>query len=385
MATISGKVEGGSLTSGSKSATLHFPADAEVHITGTVKDNMSGLFAFPLPWELTPLTSGSVAKNSSSDVNETWTNTGGDEDLTVTFDDTSGFVSDYEWNLQLSSSGNGCLRLTPRRASRPAATCTTRTPTVVDGEQRQGCYKDDSSCINDIPTQLSATQCDPDDIFTKSLAASAGDASIVMVGGRVILFVSEIAADLTVGQIVVGAVLVVGVVAIGIAGYTLFVDLTTISQQGDAAVQADPGVVDDVMTRMPSLGDDNPGASTNEELEFAAKLAMATCIDEVAIDQVIPFLGAYGAAIDPDTGLVDIGGGVTRHICELFPVYLPGGSTAPGGVPITEASLHVRDVLFGEHNRPDTQSNNPSTPQPQWQILTNAQHPDDTTSKSWKN
>ena len=75
---------------GSKSATLHFPADAEVHITGTVKDNMSGLFAFPLPWELVSTHVGLGLETHHPMSMETWTNTAGIGTFTVTFDDTSG-------------------------------------------------------------------------------------------------------------------------------------------------------------------------------------------------------------------------------------------------------------------------------------------------------
>src|SRR5690606_31657073 len=62
------------------------------------------------------------------------------------------------------------------------------------------------------------------------------------------------------------------------------------------------------------------------------------------------------------------------HICDLVPVYLPGGRTAGvGGAATIEPALHIRDVLYNEANRPDNYPGtipNPTPPQPQWQVLT---------------
>lgn len=382
-ATLSGKVVGGSLVSGSRTATVNFPAGAEIAVTGTVKDNMSGFFAFPLPWELHPIgVSGAVPKNSSATVDETWTNGSSAQDVTLSFEDTSGFVSDYEWELHLSSSGDGCPPATAEACIKAGGNVFYTEPTVVDGEQRQGCYEDDSSCIDDLPVQLSATECDPNDIFTKSLVASAGAAFVVVLDDETLLLLAGSVSAPEVGVVLAATLVVTAFTHISFDDLPLDVVRVTDDPQTIATVQADPGVINDVMTRLPTVAADNPGYS-GEQLTQAAQLAMENCVRDIALDEVISWLGGFGSLVDPITGLIDMGGGVTRHVCELFKVYEPGGSTAPGGASMISASLHIRDVLYGEHNGVDTQTGNPTPPQIQWQILTRATSPTGSPTRGW--
>lgn len=375
---------GGSLVSGSRTATVNFPAGAEIAVTGTVKDNMSGFFAFPLPWELHPIgVSGGVPKNSSVTVNETWTNGLSAQDVTLSFEDTSGFVSDYEWELHLSSSGDGCPPATAEACMKAGGNVFYTEPTVVDGEPRQGCYEDDSSCIDDMPVQLSATQCDANDILTKSLAASAGAAFVVVLDDETLLLLAGSVSAPEVGVVLAATLVVTALTQIDFDDLPLDVVHVTDDPQTIATVQVDPGVIDDVMTRMPTVAADNPGYS-GQGLEEAAKLAMYTCVKDIALDNVIARLGAWGALVDSLTGLIDMGDGVTRHVCEVFKVYEPGGSTAgPTHASTVSATFHIRDVLYGEHNGVDTETGNPTPPQIQWQTLDRAAHPDDTTNPSW--
>lgn len=85
------------------------------------------------------------------------------------------------------------------------------------------------------------------------------------------------------------------------------------------------------------------------------------------------------------TGLIGVGDGVTRHVCEIFKVYEPGGSTTgPTHASTVSAVFHIRHVLYGEHNSVDTQTTgNPAPPEIRWQILDRAAHPDDTSNPNW--
>jgi hypothetical protein len=41
-------------------------------------------------------------------------------------------------------------------------------------------------------------------------------------------------------------------------------------------------------------------------------------------------------------------GDADEHACDAIDVYMGGGATHAGGVPITEATLHIREVLYNE-------------------------------------
>lgn len=385
VATIAGEVVNYELVSGTDSMLLHFPADAEVHITGTVT-NSSTNWLFPtLAWQLDPLVSAStLGKGKTQTIDATWTNGDTARDLTVTFEQLPGTAaSHYEWDLQLSSSGKGCPPATPEACAKAGGNVFYTEPTVVDGEQREGCYKDDTSCIDDVPVELSNVECDPNDIFTKSMAAAAGVGAVILIDGDAIAAIGAGAAGITVGQVIV--IGIIGLVAVGVIwvlinGVPVPLTIGTTDSQTITTVEADAAVIDDVTTRMPTVATDNPGYA-GEKLELAAKLAMYACIKDIALDQLIAFLGPFGAAVDRITGMVD--GPVPRHVCELIPTYEPGGATAPGGAPMVSATLHIRDVLYGETNSTDTWPTNPPIPQPQWQILTKAPHPDGETRSDW--
>lgn len=385
MATFAGEVVNYELVSGTDNALLHFPADAEVHITGTVKNSTSNWLFPTLAWQVNPLVAAStLGKGQTATVDTTWKNGSSDQTLTVTFEQLPGTAaSDYEWDLHLSSSGNGCPPATPQTCAKAGGNVFYTEPTVVDGEQREGCYKDDSSCIADIPTELSNVQCDPNDIFTKSMAAAAGVGAVIWIDGDAIAAIGAGAGSITVGQVIVFGL--VGLVAVGVLwvlinGVPVRLTIGPTDPQTIAAVDANTAVIDDVINRMPTVATDNPGY-TGEALEWAARLAMYECVKDLALDNLIAFLGPLGGLVDPVTGMV--AGAVPRHVCEVIPTYLPGGATAPGGAPMVSATMHIRDVLYGERNGTETQSTNPPTPQIQWQILTKAAHPDDTTNSQW--
>jgi hypothetical protein len=385
VATIAGEVVNYELASGTDSALLHFPADAEVHITGTVTNSTSNWLFPTLAWQVDPLLAAStLGKGKTATVDTTWTNGNTDQELTVRFEQLPGTAaSDYEWDLHLSSTGNGCPPATPQTCAKAGGNIYYAEPTVVDGEQREGCYEDDSSCIADIPAELSNVQCDPNDIFTKSLAAAAGVGAVIAIDGDIIAAIGAGAATITVGDVIVvgvAALIAVGVVWILINGVPVPLTIGTTDSQTIATVDADAAVIDDVTNRMPTVATDNPGY-TGEALAWAAKLAMYACVKDLALDSLIAFLGPFGAAVDPVTGMV--GGAIPRHVCELIPTYEPGGSTAPGAKSMVSATLHIRDVLYGEHNGIDTEPTNPPTPQIQWQILTKAAHPDGDPDRDW--
>src|SRR5690606_34868323 len=92
--------------------------------------------------------------------------------------------------------------------------------------------------------------------------------------------------------------------------------------QGDQAIQTRPDLVQDVVVNNPALADRNPAIQTDPDFEARMRLAMATCIADIAISEVLDAAAALGLpeGINPDDGLVTILGEEV-HICELVPVY----------------------------------------------------------------
>lgn len=375
------------LVSGTNTRSLHFPADAEVHITGTVT-NSTTTWLFPnLAWQLDPLVSAStLGKGKTATIDTTWTNGDTARDLTVTFEQLPGTAaSDYQWDLQLSSSGEGCPPPTPQACAKAGGNVFYTEPTIVDGEQREGCYKDATSCIDEIPTELSNTDCDPNDILFQTI--DAGPAFLSMLEGGPILVSGVSAAGLTAGArlAILGNpwVAVAAVAAIVVGVVTIEYVIPTLTRQGTDAVDAIPQVVQAVRSRMPNLHLRNPGFTYSAEIDVNLMQALDVCISTLPIDQVIAqasLLGLDPGTIDPASGVATLPGGVTKHVCEMIPTYVLGGATHVSGKPMMSASLHARDVLYGEKNGKNTQPDNPPIPQRQWFVLTRAMKPGQTST-----
>ena len=383
-ATISGSVRDGTLVSGRDRATLQFPKGAVLRVTGSVT-NVDSLFGAALPWQLSPAASGVTRAHNTEMVDQTWAYPGETGAIELTFSDSAGFTTDYDWELHLNATGSGCPPSTPEACAAAGGNVFYDDPTVVDGVQREGCFKDPNSCIGDILVEGSQASCGPDDILDKSLAA--GDGYVAAIAGTAVLVVTDIAPE--VGATVGSGPVIAGIIVVIIAGVAVYVIVTVDADDADTITEI-PGVVEDVATRVDTLPDRNPGTRTSPDFELFAKIAMATCVKDLAVDQVIGAaegLGLVPAQIDRFTGIVTFPNGEKRHLCELIPVYVPGGGTHASGVPTVDASLHIRDVLYGEHNRPDNYPGtepNPGLPRLDWMVLTKAPHPDGTTDPNWR-
>lgn len=104
---IAGRSKSGAVVEGTDEIVVHFPAAAQVRITGTVS-NINSLFGAVLPWQLKPgLASGEVANGATESVDTTWTNSGSARDVTVKFEDKALFGFEYAWDLALTWPGCG--------------------------------------------------------------------------------------------------------------------------------------------------------------------------------------------------------------------------------------------------------------------------------------
>lgn len=376
-ASLSGSVRDGELVSGRMSAELNFPANAEVQVTGSVT-NISSLFGAAMSWQLPPLVVGrSTPAGETTNVDETWQAGDPSLDVDVYFEQLTIFTTSYDFDFTITSNDAGCPPKTFDGCAAAGGNVFFEEQTVVDDNYYEGCYFFPDSCIDDIATDLSDTQCDEDDILNDILGDGIG--FVALVGGTTAIAVEGAApaAGATAGGgISFGTLLVVGV-TIGIVVVAVAIVYIAVNDQEERAAETDPTLVEEAPERE-GWRVRNPYSGSEEDREFYLRVAMATCVREIAIDEVIAHAADFGLdpnSIDPESGMVTSPTGAD-HLCGLLPVYVVGGSTSASGVPTEEAGLHIHDVLFGEE--PLARDNftpaqpagaNSTAPQRQWQIL----------------
>lgn len=370
-ASLAGSYQDGEFASGRDRATLRFPQGAEIRVTGTVT-NIDSVFGAVLSWSLSPVASGIAPEGGPTAVDETFTYTGTGEDIEVVFRDQALFGLDFEWDLKLSATANGCPPATPEACIAAGGNYFFSEPVIIDDVQREGCFQIDS-CIDEMASGLSEAECDEDDVYWQVEEQSAAGGVLVVLRGAEMWVTRNPGQALNLGSRI-GTLTVAGFVLVATA-VVLYIVVDNF--QGDQAVQTRPDLVQDVVVNNPALADHNPGLQTNPDFEARMRLAMATCIADIAISEVIDAASQLGLPtdIDPVSGLVEILGQV-KHICELVPVYMPGGSTHANGLAMQEATFHIRDVLYGERNGlqnyepTDPAAIWPTLPRENWQVLT---------------
>lgn len=400
--SLTGSVRGGNLVSGRSSATMSFPAGAQFRVTGTVT-NVTSLFGAVMSWRVDPFLTGTTSVGQTTSVDTTWTSGAEAQDMTIHFNMNSLFTSGYDFDLTIRAAGASCPPGNPTDCSKRGGNAFFSEPVVHAGHTYQGCYRFDS-CVSELTVDGVDPDCDEGDDLLELMEEQ--DGYFVWVGGYLVAMAGAaddllVSAGTRVAPRWGGLYVVAGVSVIVLLGAGYAVPVLVDRLQAQLAIDREASLIQDVQTRNPSVSGQNSGSSGRPGWDLAVKAAMAVCISDIAISLVAANADLFRIpgttdpldpeSVDPESGMVDLGGAGERHLCELVPVYLPGGATQPGGAAMVESSLHIRDVLYGERNRSNTTppppagepGSNPTGAQPQWSLLTRAEHPLGTNDREW--
>ncbi|MCB0963950.1 MAG: hypothetical protein KDA98_11730 [Acidimicrobiales bacterium] len=297
-------------------------------------------------------------------------------------------------------------------------------PTEIGGVERSGCYHHDS-CVSDLPLLLdrvSEWSCEHDELMQAALVGAglavvvlgavvvAGAvAPMVVVGSEVAMAGTmttlaattttpagltvtlggttaiPVAAGATTGELlVVGGVL--GASTVAATGFAVevlptLVDRTDLSYPEYEVVDGqvttlDASLVDQIYDRGDYEDDLDPSEPPriSEIARRTLKAALSTCLTSLTLDQAQNLAASVAPGhVVEDAGdlLVDLGS-ATRHLCELVPIYLPGGRTRSSDAPMGQATAHINEVLYDEP-LPFTPvahtGEQPVLPQPKWHLL----------------
>ena len=295
MATISGSYRDGVLVAGRERATLNFPANVEIRITGTVV-NLDSLFGAVLPWELSPLVSAETLEGQTTAVDALFANGATARDLEVVFRDKALFGLDFDWNLQLSAAEEAGAR---RRRPTPAPGPAERLRRAIRDRRHPARRVLQHPVLRlehplaDERTEMLARGRHP------PRAAEEEDSHLEILASGAVIVVGRSAPQIGAR---VGAGVVVGTGLVIIAGVIVAVVIITEGQRAIDAITADPDVVQGVTDRNPDIAIRNPNSP---DINLGARIAMATCIADLVIETVIAnavSLGLVGVTINPTTG-----------------------------------------------------------------------------------
>jgi hypothetical protein len=278
-----------------------------------------------------------------------WTNYGVSRDVTFTMSQRAG--SGVTVRVTPVVAGGNCVgEDTPQKCAERGGNAFFETPVVVDGETYVGCNTVPSPCLDQLrdPNLAWPVSCADNDFLARAAALNP----TAMFGVLVDVDIDgEFWAIITAGGLVAGSkVGATGIIAYGlpavviIGGAMVLVQIwhVTKNAQTKDAIQARPTLIQDLPARRPTLVPNNarPDEAT-EEADRRVRAAYRECVANIDLDVA----AAAIPNLNTTTGMV---GDTDEHACDAIDVYMGGGATHAGGVPITEATLHIREVLYNE-------------------------------------